>query len=143
MQISLSNHCPNFERRGQRPEWNEDQARWEASLRRQSARRTIQAMPNLPVLESAIFAPARTRLEITRRVTRRDALILPRALPAFEGQAHEDLMCGGCDAVIGSRISLRLARRAHPEGDRLIVRCLCGTNNLLSRECSKARHGRR
>jgi hypothetical protein len=42
-------------------------------------------------------------------------------------------VCGKCGDVIGSRISPATARREHPEGERLVVRCTCGALNLLSR----------
>ncbi len=106
-------------------EWDDDQAAWEARLRALAGRAAAEqiAPPELP--------PAPTMLEPAGRVRRTDALILPRSLPAFVGTERGDLACARCSAIIGRSITPRTARRKHPEGDRLVVRCTCGDFNLV------------
>ena len=106
-----------------------DEARWEAQLRKLAGRQPIADRP----VAAPRFALVRTALELATRVSRRDALIIPRTLPAFSGNGIEDLVCGQCSDVIGMGVTLRVARREHPEGDRLVVRCTCGALNLLTR----------
>jgi hypothetical protein len=106
-----------------------DEARWEAQIRRMAGHAAEGSMP--PVSRGP--APIRTALEVAGGVTRRDVLIMPRTLPGFSGEENEDLVCGKCGDVIGLRISPVTARREHPEGERLVVRCTCGALNLLSR----------
>jgi len=72
------------------------------------------------------------RLPLTSRVGHRDLLLLPRTLPALTGTGLENLICGKCCALVGSRLSCRTARREHPEGSRLVIRCTCGALNLVS-----------
>jgi hypothetical protein len=110
---------------GQR-ERDEEEAGWEAQLRRMAGRVKYSE----PAIERVV-APVRMALEIVGGVTRRDSLLLPRTLPVFTGDEDEDLVCGKCSKVIGSRTSAPSCRCLHPEGDRVIVRCTCGALNLL------------
>jgi RNase P subunit RPR2 len=75
-----------------------------------------------------------TRLSLIARVTRRDQLLIPRILPALTGTGPESLACGKCSGLIVSGLTCRTARREHPEGSRLVIRCTCGALNLLSSE---------
>ncbi|MEA3028875.1 MAG: hypothetical protein QOG13_200 [Sphingomonadales bacterium] len=107
-------------------ERDEEEAGWEAQLRRMAGR----AKYSEPVIERVV-SPIRMALEIVGGVTRRDSLLLPRTLPVFTGDEHEDLVCGKCWEIIGFRTSAPSCRRLHPEGDRVIVRCTCGALNVL------------
>jgi RNase P subunit RPR2 len=114
-------------------EFEEDQLRWEERIRALSTQRTARMAP-----------PARpqcppTRLALTKRVGHRDLLLLPRALPALTGDSPESLVCGKCSSLIGSGISCRSARRKHPEGSRLVIRCTCGAMNLVSSGSGRGR----
>lgn len=136
MQISLagrSNASPFAQPGGttissRQREWDREQAAWEARLRALSGRLAAEEKPvRLVPLEPTI-------LEQARRVTRLDVLLLPRSLPVFVGTEQGDLACAGCSGIIGQAITARTARRAHPEGDRLVVRCTCGALNLVWRD---------
>lgn len=129
MKTSLDTAADRFERAAWRRRCDADEARWEAQIRKlaghaaDESRRPASSRP----------APMRTTLVVASGVTRRDALIMPLTLPTFSGDENEDLVCGKCGDVIGFRISPVTARREHPEGERLVVRCTCGALNLLSR----------
>lgn len=129
MKTFLNAAADRFERAAWRRRCDADEARWEAQIRRMAGQAAEESRP--PVSSSP--APIRTALELAGAVTRRDALIMPRTLPTFSGDENEDLVCGKCGDVIGIRISPVTARREHPEGERLVVRCTCGALNLLSR----------
>jgi hypothetical protein len=107
-------------------ERDEEEAGWEAQLRRMAG----DAKYSEPAI-GRLVAPVRMALEIVGGVTRQDSLLLPRTLPVFTGDEHENLVCGKCSEVIGFRTSVPSCRRLHPEGDRVIVRCTCGALNLL------------
>lgn len=140
MQPSLHHPSATDRRAIRQHECNMDEARWEAQLRKLARRKPIEEKRPPPARPSLVQSP----LELTARVTSRDVLLIPRHLPAFTGDEHQDLTCGRCSSVIGSGIALRTARREHPEGDRLVVRCLCGALNLLSlqsgRSAIRSRH---
>lgn len=116
------------ERSARERSWDEDQARWERQLRKLSA--PARAKDEAPAIVP--LAPARTPLELAASVGPRDALLIPRLLPVLTGSEAEDLLCGKCQLVIGRGISARTARRRHPEGQRLVLRCACGALNLLA-----------
>jgi hypothetical protein len=127
--VSLSHSNPVIRTQsvGER-QWSEDQLRWEAQLAKLAAR--VQT-------KTATFprlAPARSTLELASAGTPRDALLIPRLLPAMTGTEPEELLCGGCSGILGAGISARNARRRHPEGQRLLIRCPCGALNLLARD---------
>lgn len=109
-------------------EWDEDEARWEGRLRQLAARQA----PSHDPTEPASRPPRRTSLRLVFNVTRRDWLMLPRSMPSFSGSEPEDSVCGKCRGLIGSGISSHTIRSRHPEGDRLVIRCVCGALNLLS-----------
>ena len=114
-------------------EWDDDQAAWEARLRSLAGRvASEQTAPAEP-------PPAPNILEPAGRVSRLDALLLPRSLPALVGAERGDLACGGCLEIVGRSITARTARRKHPEGDRLVLRCTCGTVNLVYSNRSERR----
>jgi hypothetical protein len=129
MKTSLNPAADKFEQSAWRRRCDADEARWEAQIRKMTGR----AAEELKSSVASGPAPIRTALEVAIGVTRRDALIMPRTLPTFSGDENEDLVCGTCGDVIGFRISPVTARREHPEGERLVVRCTCGALNLLSR----------
>jgi hypothetical protein len=129
MKTSLNSAADKFERAAWRRASDADDARWEAQIRNMADPAVEESRPPL----GRIPAPIRTALEVAAGVTRRDVLIMPRTLPSFSGDENEDLVCGRCGDVIGFRISPVTARRKHPEGERLLVRCTCGALNLLSR----------
>jgi hypothetical protein len=129
MKTSLNAAADRFDRAAWRRRCDADEARWEAQIRKMAGHKAAESPP--PV--SSGPAPIRTALIVAGGVTRRDALILPRTLPTFSGDENEDLVCGKCGDVIGLGISPVTARREHPEGERLMVRCTCGALNLLSR----------
>lgn len=118
-----------------RREMDEDEARWEARLRQLAARKAPGHDPAGPVPRPL----RKTSLQLASNVTCRDALLLPRSLPSFSGDEPEDFVCGKCFDLIGSRISPRTIRSRNPEGERLVIRCLCGALNLLSRNGFAAR----
>jgi hypothetical protein len=126
MKTPFSDPCEPLERGARERECDEEEAGWEAQLRRMAER----AKYSERVLEQVV-APARIVLEIVGGVTRQDSLLLPRTLPVLTGDEHENLVCGKCSEVIGFRTSAASCRRLHPEGDRVIVRCPCGALNLL------------
>ena len=117
-----------FERSARQREWDREQAAWEARLRMLAGRLAEEEEPVRRVpLEPTV-------LERAGRVTRLDVLLLPRSLQAVVGAEQGDLACAGCSGVIGQSITARTARRDHPEGDRLVVRCTCGELNLVWRD---------
>lgn len=116
-----------FERALWRRQDAEDQVRWEAQLR-QMSKRAMRCSGPIVVSPSVI---ARRVLEVVGGMAHHDALLISRSLPLFSGSEPEDLACGNCAGTIGSRIGLQSARRRHPEGVRLLVRCTCGALNLL------------
>ena len=129
MKTSLNAAADKFERAAWRRRCDADEACWEAQIRKMAGH--VAEESRRPV--SSGTAPIRTALEVAGGVTRRDALILPRTLPTFSGDENENLVCGKCGDIIGLRISPVTARREHPEGERLVVRCTCGALNVLSR----------
>lgn len=128
MKTSLNIAADRFEQAAWRRRCDADEARWEAQIRKMAGQGAQESKPTV----AARTARVRTALEVAARVTRRDAVLMPRTLPTFSGSENEDLVCGKCADVIGVRISPGTARRAHPEGERLVVRCTCGALNLLS-----------
>jgi hypothetical protein len=128
MKTSLEAAADKIESAAWRRRCDADEARWETQIRKMAGHAAEET--RRPV--RSVRAPVRTSLEVANGVTRRDALMIPRTLPTFTGDENEDLVCGKCGDVIGFRISPRTARREHPEGDRLVVRCTCGALNLLS-----------
>jgi hypothetical protein len=128
MKTLLKAASDQFERVAWRRACQADEARWEAQIRRMAGRSTKDS--EMPVVVRT--APVRTTLEVAADVTRRDALFMPRRLPTFSGIENEDLVCGKCAGVIGFGISSATARRRHPEGERLVVRCICGALNRLA-----------
>jgi hypothetical protein len=129
MKTPLNSAAEKFERAAWRRACAADEARWESQIRKMAGHAAEESRP--PVSRGP--APMRTALEVALSVTRRDALIMPRTLPGFSGDENENLVCGKCGDVIGLRISPVTARREHPEGERLVVRCTCSALNLLSR----------
>jgi hypothetical protein len=129
MKTSINAAADQIERAAWRRRSDADEARWEAQIRKMAGHAAEE--PGPPVSRGPV--PIRTALEVAGGVTRRDALIMPRSLPTFSGHENEDLVCGKCGDVIGLRISPVTARREHPEGERLVVRCTCGALNVLSR----------
>ena len=128
MTLSLRNPAPRNLSAAER-RWGEAQLRWEAQLAKQAAHGQARTKTAAIVRN----APARSVLELTSAATPRDALLIPRTLPALTGNEPEELLCGKCSEVIGAGISARTVRRRHPEGQRLMIRCPCGGLNLLAR----------
>lgn len=116
-------------------EWEEDEARWEAKLRGLASRKRDGCEP-VGLMPRPI---RKTSLQLAGKLTRRDALLLPRSLPSFSGNEREDFTCGKCGDVIGSQISPRTIRSQHPEGERLVIRCVCRALNVLIRDGGSAR----
>lgn len=110
-------------------ESDEEEARWEGRLRQLAARQAPSHDPAGPAARPF----RKTSLQLASGVTRRDWLMLPRSLPSFSGTEPEDSVCGKCSGILGSRISPRTIRSRHPEGDRLVIRCVCGALNLIAR----------
>ena len=124
----LSNYSPRLAGVLRRSEYEEDQLRWEEKIRTTTTRKVVSMVP-----------PAQppcppTRLELASRVSRRDLLLIPRTLPALTGAGPANLVCGECCELIGAGLTCRTARREHPEGSRLVIRCTCGALNLISSE---------
>lgn len=126
MKTSFCDPGERLKRAARQRERAAEEAGWEAQLRRMAGR----AKYSEPAIKRVV-ASVRMALEIVGGVTRRDSLLLPRTLPVFTGNEHEDLVCGKCSEIIGLRASAPSCRRLHPEGDRVIVRCTCGALNLL------------
>jgi hypothetical protein len=129
MKTSINAAADQIERAAWRRRSDADEARWEAQIRKMASHAAEEPRP--PVSHGPV--PIRTALEVAGGVTRRDALIMPRTLPTFSGDENENLVCGKCGDIIGFGISPVTARREHPEGERLVVRCTCGALNVLSR----------
>ena len=122
----LSNYTTRLMELPPRAKCDDDYLRWEEQIRSQTARKPAG-------MEPRIHPPCPpVRLELTSRVTRRDLVLTPRALPALTGAGPANLVCGKCSELIGSGLTCRAARREHPEGSRLVIRCTCGALNLLS-----------
>ena len=120
------------ERASWQRERDEEEAAWEAQLRRMAKYQTREIEP---AAAPAPAPPVRTAMDVVSGRKRHDFLLLPRRLPIVTGSESEDLACGKCGTVIAARTSRETARRRHPEGDRLVVRCTCKALNLL---CGKA-----
>jgi hypothetical protein len=116
-------------------EWEQDEDGWETRLRQLAVPVSAQGKP----IRRAQRPLRKTVLQLAGKLTRRDALLLPRSLPGFTGTEREDLTCGKCSDLIGSRITAPTIRRRHPEGERLVIRCVCGALNLLVRDRGQAR----
>ncbi|MEA3051445.1 MAG: hypothetical protein QOG72_348 [Sphingomonadales bacterium] len=129
MKTSPNAAADRFEQAAWRRRCDADEAHWESQIRKMAGHAAEESRPSATGGSAAI----RTALEVAAGVTRRDALFMPRTLPTFSGHENEDLVCGKCGDVIGFRISPVTARREHPEGERLVVRCTCGALNVLSR----------
>ena len=124
----ISNHSTRLAELPRRPPCEGDHLRWEEQIRTLTTQRAVKMVP-------PVHAPCPpTRLALISRVTRRDLLLVPRALPAMAGGEPANLLCGKCSELIGSGLSCRTARREHPEGSRLVIRCTCGAINLISSE---------
>ena len=72
-----------------------------------------------------------TTLHLLSKASDRDAVLLARSLPAFTGQEGDDLLCGKCGGTLAAGVRAQTLRREHPEGNRLIVRCVCKAYNLV------------
>ena len=124
----ISNHSPRLAELPRQPVYEDDQLRWEEQIRALTTQRVAKTAP-------PVHTPCPpTRLALISRVTRRDLLLVPRALPAMTGTRPANLLCGKCSELIVAGLSCRTARREHPEGSRLVVRCTCGGLNLISSE---------
>lgn len=132
MKTSICQPPSSFERAVWRRQEAEDEARWEAQIRRMRKQEAQKPRPpsSAPV-QVPVATLASTRLELSARVTRRDTLLIARTLPLLSGSDDEDLLCGQCAVVICARTSRQSARRQHPEAARLLARCTCGALNLL------------
>lgn len=127
MQTSGIAEAQRAPRSARQQERDEDEARWEARLRHLTRQKQwSERSASVAAVESRT-----TSLELASKLTPHDAVLLPRALPRFTGDEHEDVVCGRCRDLIGSQISPCTIRRRHPEGKRLVIRCLCGAFNLL------------
>ncbi len=104
-----------------------DEARWEAQLRTMARDRPRERAP----AAVGMPPPVTKLLDLVNGRSRHDTLLIPRTLPVITGSEPENLACGKCGTVIAARISPQSARRQHPEGDRLVVRCTCRALNLL------------
>jgi len=116
-----------------------DEAGWEAQIRRMAKLQTREAKT---AVTSAV-PPIVMALVVIKAIKRLDTLLIPRDLPLAVGIDAEDLVCGGCGTIIASRISRESARRRHPEGERVVVRCSCRALNLLHGAAAPAAAGRR
>lgn len=124
----ISNHSTLLAELPRRPVCEDDQLRWEEQIRALTTQRVVRAVP-----PAHVPCPP-TRLALVSRVTRRDLLLVPRALPAMTGAGPANLLCGKCSNLIVAGLSCRMARRQHPEGSRLVIRCTCRALNLISSE---------
>ena len=128
MHTSRMLQAPSRAKSARRRETDEDEARWEARLRQLAVRKSFTRTRTAP----APRPPRETSLQLVCKLTRRDALLLPRSVPGFFGSELEDFVCGKCCGLLGSGISPHTIRSRHPEGERLVVKCVCGALNLLS-----------
>jgi hypothetical protein len=110
----------------QRRDRAREEAQWEVMLRVVAAGPTPSRAPAAPA-----SASVRTLLEVVDAMNRYDNLVMPRTLPLATGTDDEDLACGGCGATIASHIGREAMRRAHPQGDRLVIRCTCRALNVI------------
>jgi hypothetical protein len=135
MHISPARQPQTFARSSRQRDWEEDQDRWEAQLRRLAQVKQAEER-RLPAGQRPV---ARTPLELATAFTRHDSLFLCRSSPEFSGSEREDLVCGKCGDTIGSHITPETIRSRHPEGDRLLIRCMCRALNLLTANGSRSR----
>lgn len=115
----------------------QDEARWEQRLRQLPKHGIMKE-----VLCEAPMPTIRRILEIVDGMARHDVVLTPPTLPLIRGADAEDLVCGRCAVVIFARTNLRSARCGHPGEARLLVRCTCGSLNVLYRPAAwRGRNG--
>lgn len=75
----------------------------------------------------------RTRLSVVAKPLPKASVLIPTALPAWKGDEQENLLCGGCDAVIGKSISALTVKTTFAAPAQLIAICpKCRSNNVVS-----------
>lgn len=73
----------------------------------------------------------RTKLGVVEK-PHAEASVFTGPLPLFRGDEQENLLCGGCEAVIGKSISARTLKTRIAVPNQLIAVCAkCGTYNVL------------
>lgn len=60
-----------------------------------------------------------------------DAVMTARSLPALTGDGPSDLRCGGCEEVVAKGLNPASIAHAFDTDRRLLLKCLCGTYNLV------------
>ena len=85
----------------------------------------------------AISKPLRVGIFITKLATiktphQRASILKPERLPAFEGEEEENLVCGGCAAVVCRGVSQMTTKTRFASPFQLIIICpQCATKNVL------------
>ena len=100
---------------------------------------TINVMPTLPQFElqpedaaqgeavgGVCMMPLKTRLQPVRRTSPQDMVIGSQgALPLFEGQEEESLVCPGCGEEVTSGVSAETLHALFQPPGRLLFHCEC------------------
>jgi hypothetical protein len=60
-----------------------------------------------------------------------DAVMTARSLPALTGEGPSDLRCGGCEEIVAKGLNPASIAHAFDTDRRLLLKCLCGTYNLV------------
>jgi hypothetical protein len=71
-------------------------------------------------------------LPVIQSTTQNDWIYIAKTLPVFTGDEADTLLCGRCTAVIGESITVQQVRERHPNGARVVVKCICMALNLAA-----------
>lgn len=70
--------------------------------------------------------------ETVADASERDGIILAESMPALTGNGPDDLLCGGCGEVLAAKLTPEAIASAFRTDKRLILRCVCGADNLVA-----------
>ncbi|GAA5056634.1 hypothetical protein GCM10023208_21410 [Erythrobacter westpacificensis] len=72
------------------------------------------------------------RFDLATETTENDSVVTATGLPALTGDGTEDLCCGGCGEVLAEKLTVPAIQRMLPTERKLILRCICSANNVVS-----------
>jgi len=74
----------------------------------------------------------RTKLGTVEKPLEGASIIQPNGVPAFKGEEQENLLCGGCELVIGKSVSATTLKARFAAPVQLVVICpKCKAYNVL------------
>jgi hypothetical protein len=77
-------------------------------------------------------AKKKTKLSVIPTPDKKATILIVAVTPAFKGDENEDLLCGGCDIVLGESISLdTLYSRFVAPVQFLVVCAKCKAHNRI------------